>query len=114
MVAMDELISKATPEFQTYRDLDARCPKCNSMMILKFASNPLGYGGRRLSIIMCCSNDCDRDLWNTKTNEKDFTHWWLDGSRNKEGYEAILESLPTEEKALIRELEKDLYLLNNE
>ena len=113
-MVIDELVSRATPEFQKYRDLDARCPKCNSVMILKFASNPLRYGGRRLSIIMCCGNDCDRDLWDTKADEKDFTHWWLDGSRNKEGYEAIVESLPTEEKGLIRELEKDLYLLNNE
>jgi hypothetical protein len=83
-------------------------------MTLKFASNPLRYGGKRLSIIMCCSSDCDRDLLNTKADEKDFTHWWLDGSRNKEGYEAIVESLPTKEKQLIKELEKALYLLNNE
>ena len=113
-MAIDELVSKATPEFQKYRDLDARCPKCNSMMTLEFASNPLRYGGRKLSIIMCCNNDCDRDLWNTKADEKDFTHWWLDGSRNREGYDSIVDSLPPQEKELVRRLEEELLVVNHE
>jgi len=112
MKLIQKLLSKAKPYFQEFRKLSAQCPKCGSQMILKFASNPQRHGGRKLSIILCCSNGCDRDIWNTDANEKEFTHWWLDGNRNKEGYEKILKSLPEKERVLVKNLEYEVRMLN--
>jgi len=103
-------MARAAYTFQVYRKLSARCPKCRSVMVLRFSSNPI-YG-RRLSIVMACGGDCDRSIWDSKVDEKDFTHWWLDGSRNQQGYDSIVESLPAEEKELVRGLEKALLIVN--
>ena len=107
----EELMAKATFNFQVYRKLSAHCPKCHSVMVLRFSSNPIYR--RRLSIVMACGSDCDRTIWNAKVDEKDFTHWWLDGSRNQQAYNSIVESLPAEEKELVRDLEKALLVVNS-
>jgi len=108
-----ELLSRAKLRFQELKRLSASCPRCGSQMILKSASNPQRHCGRRLSIILCCSNECDKVLWNTNANEKKFTHWWLDGERNREGYGLIINSLPKEERKLIEKLQKEVIELNS-
>ncbi len=111
MELIKEFVQKSKPYFQEYKRLKANCLKCNSQMILKFASNPQKHKGS-LSIILCCSNNCDKEIWNTDANEKKFTRWWLDGSRNREVYEKIINSLPDEENELIKRLENELKIIN--
>jgi hypothetical protein len=60
-----------------------------------------------LSVIIACTDNCDREIWNTDA-KSGFTHWWLDGSRDRDGYLRIVESLPPEEKKIIKELERGL------
>ena len=105
-----ELLKNAKPFFQIYRRLTGNCPNCNSKLVLKYRINDNDF--RALSIILACSNNCDRQIWNTKATEG-FTHWWLDGKRDKEDYERIISSLPDEERKLVKELESILYALND-
>jgi hypothetical protein len=51
------------------------------------------------------------EIWNTEA-KSGFTHWWLDGSRDGDGYFKIIESLPPEEKKIIKELERGLQKVN--
>jgi len=111
MQLIDKLLETAKPYFQEFKKLSVNCPKCKSQMVLKFASNPEKHG-RKLSIILCCSKDCDRKIWNRKVEEKEFTHWWLDGKRNLEGYEKIVNSLPKEEREFIKRLKNEIVLFN--
>ena len=108
----NELLQTANRRFQVFKATGAFCPRCNSQVVLKFASNPLNHSGRKLSVILCCSSDCDQDIWNSNADEKQFTHWWIDGNRNLEGLTSIINSLPTEEKKLLLELRKDVHSLN--
>ena len=63
-------------------------------------------------MIVCCSNDCDKAIWDSNSDEKQFTHWWIDGNRNLEGFTSIINSLPNEEKELLVELREDVHSLN--
>lgn len=101
-------MKEAVPHFQELRRLTAQCPKCNSQMILKYASNPERHGGRKLSVILCCSKSCDRGIWNSNADEEEFTHWWLDGSRNMIEFQKIITSLPEEEARFVKELQTEL------
>ncbi len=105
----NELLKNATPRFEIYKRLTANCPKCGSQLVLKYRSKE--SDARRLSVIMACSNDCDKPIWN-KHVEKGFTHWWLDVIMQREGYDEIINSLPTEESKIIRELEQCVRKLN--
>jgi hypothetical protein len=109
---VDQLLQSATPHFQVYKALNAVCPQCNSQMVLKYASNPRRHSWRKLSVIVCCSNDCDRAIWNSKADEKQFTHWWIDGNRNLEGLIGIINSLTNEDKKLLLDLREDVRALN--
>jgi len=100
---------KAKPNFQEYMELSANCPKCDAPLVLKYASNP--KHSRKLSIIIACRNQCDKHIWNTDIREG-FTHWWLDGTRDREGYEGILKLLSDSENKLLRQLEKQLSKIN--
>jgi len=106
-----ELLEKAKPYFQVYMKLSARCPGCGAPLVLKYRSNPERDYGRRLSVIIACSKACDKELWNLDV-EEGLTHWWLDGTRDRETYRRIVESLPREEREIIKELERNLITLN--
>jgi len=112
MGLIDDLLKTAGPYFQEFRKLSVSCPKCDSQMVLKYASKPEYHNGRKLSIIMCCSKNCDRKIWNTDAKAEDFTHWWLDGRRNLEGFEKIKNLMNESEKKLIEELQKKLFVIN--
>jgi len=62
-------------------------------------------------VIIACSRECDRATWGTEAQEG-FTHWWLDGPRDRSGYEKIVASLPPSEKREIHELEDSLRRTN--
>jgi hypothetical protein len=104
-----QLCDKGEKFFQIYRTICASCPQCGGQLAIKYASNPKHL--RKLSIIIACTKNCDRDIWNTDT-KSGFTHWWLDGPRDRDGYLKIIESLPLEEKKIIKELERGLRKIN--
>jgi len=106
---LKELSRKSKEYFQIYKTISAHCPQCDGQLAIKFASNPKHQ--RKLSIIIACTNNCDKQKWNTDA-KTGFTHWWLDGSRDREGYMRIVESLPPEERNTIKELERSLQELN--
>jgi len=106
---VEELYKKSTKYFQIYKTISAYCPRCGSQLVIKYASNP-GHQ-RKLSIIIACINNCDRKLWNTDA-QSGFTHWWLDGDRDRKGYLKIVESLPKNEKKMVRELQRGLQKIN--
>ena len=109
----DELLQAATRDFQVYKELNASCPKCKAQMVLKFASNPKAHYGRKLSVIVCCGKGCDRRSWGSNDEEKQFTHWWLDGgSRNLECLKTILDSVTHEEAELLLELTTEVISMN--
>ena len=110
VILAQKLLEKAKPYFQEYTTLSASCPKCGTPLVLKYASNPGRYM-RQLSIIVACKKQCDKRIWNTNAKEG-FTHWWLDGLRDREGYERIVQSLPIDERKLIRQLEKQVREIN--
>jgi len=112
VILAQKLLEKAKPYFQEYTTLSASCPKCGTPLVLKYASNPSRHM-RQLSIIVACKNQCDKPIWNTDAKEG-FTHWWLDGDRDREGYERIVQSLPTEEMKLVRRLERQVRKINRE
>ena len=112
MVLARKLLEKAESRFLEYMTLSANCPECDAPLILKFASNPDRHM-KKLSVIIACKNDCDRELWNTDAKEG-VTHWWLDGARDRQGYERIIESLPTDERKLVRQLERQVRKMNRE
>ena len=105
----DELMKTAKPYFQVHRPLTASCPKCGAQLALMYAAKP--KHGRKLSVIIACSLECDRAIWGTEA-EEGFTHWWLDGPRDRLGYEKIVVSLPPSEKREIHELEDSLRRIN--
>jgi len=104
-----ELYDKSKRFFQIYKIISASCPQCRGQLAIKYASNPKHL--RKLSVIIACTNNCDREIWNTDA-KSGFTHWWLDGSRDRVGYLKIVESLPFEEKKIIKELERALQKIN--
>jgi len=104
-----ELYDKSKKFFQIYKTISATCPRCGGQLAIKYASNPKHL--RKLSVIIACTNNCDREIWNTDA-KSGFTHWWLDGPRDREGYTKIVESLPPEGKEIIKELEKSLQKIN--
>lgn len=110
MFLAQKLLKKAKTYFQEHTTLSANCPKCRSPLVLKYASNPRRHM-KQLSIIVACKNQCDKHIWNTDAKEG-FTHWWLDGDRDREGYERIVQSLPTDERRLIRQLERQVRKIN--
>lgn len=107
-----KLLGKARLYFQEYMTLSADCPECSAPLVLKYATNPSKHM-KKLSLIVACKKQCDREIWNTDAKEG-FTHWWLDGPRDQEGYERIIESLPTDERKLIRKLERQVRKMNRE
>ena len=107
---VEELYEKSSKSFQIYKTISANCPRCGGQLAIKFASNPNHQ--RKLSVIIACTKNCDRELWNTEA-KSGFTHWWLDGSRDREGYLKIIDSLPPEEKKAMEELEKCLRKINS-
>ena len=104
-----ELSKRSGISFQIYRAISAKCPRCGGQLAIKYASNPKHL--RKLSVIIACTNNCDREIWNTDV-ESGFTHWWLDGPRDRDGYLKIVESLPSEEKKIVEELERGLRRIN--
>lgn len=112
MVLAQKLLEKAKLYFQEYMVLSANCPECGAPLVLKFASNPDKHL-KKLSVIVACRNKCDREIWNTDA-EEGYTHWWLDGDRDREGYERIIQSLPTDEGRLIKQLERQVRKMNRE
>ena len=110
VVLAQRLLKKAKLYFQEYTTLSANCPKCGTPLVLKYASNP-GRHMKTLSVIVACKNQCDKPIWNTDSKEG-FTHWWLDGDRDREGYERIVQSLPIDERKLIKQLEKQVREIN--
>lgn len=106
---IEELHGKSTRFFQTYKTLSAQCPRCGGQLAIKYASNPAHQ--RKFSVIIACTNNCDRKIWNTDA-KNGFTHWWLDGSRDRDGYLKIIESLLPKEKKMLEELEKGLQKIN--
>lgn len=110
MVLAQELLEKAKHNFQEYTVLSANCPECGAPLVLKFASNPDRHM-KKLSVIVACKNECDREIWNTDAKEG-YTHWWLDGQRDKEGYEKIIQSLPSDERKLVKQLARQVGKIN--
>ena len=108
-----KLLKKAKRHFQEYMILSATCPKCGSPLVLKYASNPNRHFPKKLSMIVACRNACDRNIWNTDAKEG-FTHWWLDGPREREEYERIIQSLPSNERKLVKQLERQVKRINRE
>jgi hypothetical protein len=104
-----DLYDKSEKFFQIYKTISARCPRCGGQLAIKYASNPKHL--RKLSVIIACTNNCDRKIWNTDV-KSGFTHWWLDSSRDRDGYLRIIESLPLEEKKMIGQLERGLQKVN--
>jgi hypothetical protein len=104
-----ELCDKSKKIFQIYKTISACCPQCGGQLAIKYASNPKHL--RKLSVIIACTNNCDREIWNTDA-KSGFTHWWLDGSRDRDGYLKIVESLPPNEKKIVEELERGLRRIN--
>jgi hypothetical protein len=104
-----ELYDKSEKYFQIYKTISARCPRCGGQLAIKYASNPKHL--RKLSVIIACTSNCDREIWNTDA-KSGFTHWWLDGPRDRVGYLKIIESLPSNEKKIVEELEKGLRKIN--
>ncbi|MHA1330933.1 MAG: hypothetical protein ACTSR2_07640 [Candidatus Hodarchaeales archaeon] len=108
----EKLLEKAKPYFQEYKTLSAKCPKCKAPLVLKYASNPERHL-RKLSLIVACKNNCDRSIWNTDGKEG-FTHWWLDGPRDRKGYHGVIQSLPSNERKMVKKLEKQVRKINRE
>lgn len=104
-----ELYDKSKKFFQIYKTISASCPQCGGQLAIKYASNPKHL--RKLSVIIACTNNCDRKIWNTDA-KSGFTHWWLDGPRDRDGYLKIVESLPPGEKKILKEIERGLREIN--
>lgn len=84
-------------------------PNCGAQLAVKYARN--SKHKRVLSVIIACTKECDKAIWNTEAKEG-FTHWWLDGNRDKEGYDKIVHSLTFDEQEIIHELESRLRRIN--
>ena len=110
---VDLLHKKSESYFKEYKILSANCPNCGAPLVIKYARNPPKHYLRKLSIIIACTAECDRAIWNTDAKEG-FTHWWLEGNRDKVGYEKIIDSLPSDEKKTVRELERGIRRINKD
>ena len=104
-----ELYDKSKKYFQIYKIISVRCPRCGGKLAIKYSSNPKHL--RKLSVIIACTSNCDREIWNTDA-KSGFTHWWLDGPRDRVGYLKIIKSLPSNEKKIVEELERGLRKIN--
>lgn len=108
--SIQELLENGKQHFQEYKIISANCPNCGALLVIKYACNPEKHG-RMPSVIIACSKNCDTATWNTDSKEGS-THWWLDGSRDRVRYMRIINSLPPNEKEMIKTLERDLIALN--